>query len=77
LDLLARANDAADLGPDILEADAQRLERAGCDAFLFAKQPEQQVLGADVVVLERAGLVLREDDGLPCSVGEALEQLER
>jgi hypothetical protein len=32
------------------------------------------VLGADVVVLERAGLFLREDDDLPGSLCESLEQ---
>src|SRR5256885_1441787 len=42
---------------------------------LFAQQPEQDVLRADVVVLERPRLVLGEDDDLPCPFGEAFEQL--
>jgi hypothetical protein len=33
------------------------------------------VLGADVVVLERPGFVLGEDDYLACSFGESLEHL--
>ena len=41
--------------------------------FCRAQQPEQDVLGADVVVLERAGLVLREDHDLTRSLREALE----
>jgi hypothetical protein len=36
-------------------------------------QPEQDVLGADVVVLEHPGLFLSQDDDPPRAVGEALE----
>ena len=43
--------------------------------FFLAEEAEQDVLGADVVVLERAGLVLCEDDYLPRSLGEAFEQI--
>jgi hypothetical protein len=42
-------------------------------AGLLPEQPEQDVLGADVVVLERPRLVLGEDDDLATPVGEPLE----
>ena len=42
-------------------------------AALPAQQSQQDVLGADVVVLERARLVLRQDDDLSGTLGEALE----
>ena len=76
-DLVALADDAGDLGADLLHGDVERLEDARGKPFLLAQQAEQDVLGADVVVLERPRLVLREDDDLPGSLGESLEQLLR
>ncbi len=50
---------------DLVEVDAERLEDAGGDALPFAHEAEEQVLGADVVVTEAAGLVDGElDDAL-------------
>ena len=73
-DLLAGADDADDLGADALGGDVERLEDAGGQALLLAQQPEQDVLGADVVVLERARLFLGQDDYLTGSLCESLEQ---
>jgi hypothetical protein len=50
---------------------------SGGETLLFAQQPEQDVLGADVVVLQRARLVLCQDNDLPGPLGEALEHLRR
>ena len=47
---------------DLVEAHAKRLENPGRDPFALADEAEQQVLGADVVVAEAAGLVDRELD---------------
>ena len=52
---------------------SRRLEDAGGQALLLTQQPEQDVLGADVVVLERPRLFLREDDHLTGTFGESLE----
>ena len=52
---------------------SRRLEDAGGQALLLAQQAEQDVLGADVVVLERARLLLGEDDHLAGSLCESLE----
>ena len=72
-DLLAGADDADDLGADALDGDVERLEHAGGEALLLAEEAEQDVLGADVVVLERPGLFLGEDDDLARSLCESLE----
>ena len=53
---------------------AKALEHAGRQPFLLAQETEQDVLGADVVVLERPGFVLCEDDYLARSLGETFEQ---
>ena len=72
-DLLARAHDADNLGAHALHGDVQALEDAGGEALLLTEEAEQDVLGADVVVLEGSGFLLREDDHLTCSLCESLE----
>jgi hypothetical protein len=72
-DLIAQAHDPDDVRAHLLDRGAERLEHAGGEPFLLAEQPEQDVLGADVVVLEKPRLVLTQDDDLACAFGEALE----
>ena len=72
-DLLARAHDADDLGANALDRDVQALQDASGETLLLAEEAEQDVLGADVVVLEGSGFLLREDDHLTCSLCESLE----
>ena len=72
-DLLAGADDAHDLRAHALDGDVEALEHAGCETLLLAQQPEQDVLGADVVVLERPRLLLREDDHLAGAFCESLK----
>ena len=72
-DLLAGADDAHDLRAHALDGDVQALQHPRGKALLLAQQPEQNVLGADVVVLERARLLLRENDHLPGPFCESLE----
>src|SRR5919204_302554 len=72
-DLLAGADDPHDLRADALDGDVEGLEDPGGQALLLAKQAEQDVLGADVVVLEGPRLLLREDDYLAGSLCESLE----
>jgi hypothetical protein len=76
-DLVALADDAGDLRADLLHRDVERLEDAGSEPLFLAKQAKQDVLGPDVVVLERPRLVLGENDDLPGPLGESLEQLLR
>ena len=72
-DLVALADDAHDLRPHLLQADAERLEHPRRKALLLAEQPEQDVLGADVVVPERPRLVLSQDNHLPGTFGKPLK----
>src|SRR5204862_3704749 len=73
--LLTRADDLPHLLAHRVPLDADPREHPLRDALVLAKQPEEQVLGADVVVLQAAGLVLREDDHLPRALGEAFEHM--
>ena len=72
-DLLAGADDPHDLRAHALDGDVEALEHARRKALLLAQQPEQDVLGADVVVLERPRLLLRKNDHLPGPFCESLE----
>ena len=71
--LLALADDLLDLAADALQRDAQRLQRLGGDAFALVDQTQQDVLGADVVVVEHPGLFLRQDDHPAGTVGKSFE----
>ena len=58
-DLLAGPDDPHHLAAYALNRDLKRLQNAGGHALFFAQQPEQDVLGTDVVVTQRPGLFLR------------------
>ena len=58
-DLLAGADDADDLRAHAFNGDVEGLEDASGETLLLAEKTEQDVLGADVVVLERPRLLLR------------------
>ena len=73
--LLTLADDVLHLLAHGVERDAERLERLGGDALALVDQAEQDVLGADVVVVEHLRLFLGEDDNATGSVGESLEHL--
>src|SRR4051812_775423 len=74
-DLLARADDAHDLGAHALDGDVERLEDPSGKALLLAEQAEEDVLRADVVVLERSRLFLRENDDLAGPFRKSLEHV--
>ena len=71
--LLALSDDLLDLGAHGLQGDAQALERLRRHTLTFMDEAEQDVLGADVVVIEHARLFLRKHDHSPGSVGKPLE----
>ena len=75
--LLALADDLLDLLPHRVQADPQRLQRPGRDAVALADQAEQDVLGADVVVIEHPGFFLRQHHNPPRPVGKPLEHAPR
>ena len=70
----ALADDLLDLAAHGLERDAERLEGLRGDALTLVDEPEQDVLGADVVVVEEARLFLGQDDDPAGPVGEPFEQ---
>ena len=72
---VAAADDELDGGPDLGQLDVHVLEDARRDALALADQAEQQVLGADVVVVEALGLVLREGQDLAGAIGELVEAI--
>ena len=59
--------------PRSLERNAERLKHPRSHTFFHAKQPKQDVLGADVVVAKRPCLLLCEDDHLPCAFCKPLK----
>ena len=75
--LVALADDTRDRDTRPLAGQAEPRKNSSGDPLFLTEQPEEQVLGPDVVVPERARLVLREDDDLPRPLGETLEQEPR
>ena len=63
----------SDLAAHSLQGDAERLEGLGGRAFTLVDQPEQDVLGTDVVVVEEAGLLLCQDHHAAGPIRESLE----
>src|SRR5207302_10653217 len=70
----ALADDLLDLIADGFERDAERLEGLGGDALTLVDEAEQDVLGADVVVVEEPCLLLGQNDDPPGTIREAFEQ---
>ena len=75
--LLAPADDLLDLLPHRVQADPERLQRPGRVAVALADEAEQDVLGADVAVIEHPGFFFRQDNNPPRPVGEPLEHAPR
>ena len=71
--LFAGADDAYDGRTHLLDGHFEALEDAGSHAFFLAQQAQQEMFGADVVVLERPGFFLGEDHDLPGTFGESFE----
>jgi hypothetical protein len=73
--LLALAHDLFNLLAHRLRADLQRLQRPGRHALRFKDQAKQQVLGADVVVVQHPGLFFSQDHHPPRPVGKPLKHV--
>jgi hypothetical protein len=72
-DLLTRSHDPDNLCAHALDGDVEALEDPRGETFFLTEKAEQNVLGPDVVVLERARFFLRENDHLTGSLCESLE----
>jgi heptaprenyl diphosphate synthase len=68
------ADDFHNLATHRLKADAERLKRLRRDTFALVNEAEQDVLGADVVVIEEPSFFLGQNHDPTSSVGKALEQ---
>jgi len=73
--LLALADDLLNLLADRLQRDAEALQSLGGDAFTLMDEAEQDVLRADVVVVEHARFLLRKHDHPAGTVGEPFKHL--
>ncbi len=73
--LLPLADDLLDLLAHGFEADAQALQSLGGHPLALVDEAQEDVLGADVVVVEHPGLFLSQDDNPPRAVRKPLEHL--
>src|SRR5436305_78431 len=71
--LVTLTDDPGDLRAHLLDGDVEGVEDAGGKALLLPQQAEQDVLGADVVVLEGAGFILRQHHHLAGTFGKPLK----
>jgi hypothetical protein len=61
-DRRTRVDGAKDLLANAIDADIYRREQQRCQPLLLTHQPEQDVLTADPIVLERPRFLVRADD---------------
>src|SRR5690606_9285890 len=73
--LLPLPDDLLNLLADGFEADAEALQGLGGDALALVDEAEQDVLRANVVVVEHPGFFLRQDNHAPCAAGKPLEHV--
>ena len=71
--LLPGADVFFDLSAHGFQGDAEALQSLGRDAIAFVDQPEQDVLGANVVVRQHACFFLGQHDDSTSAIGEPLE----
>lgn len=71
--LLALADDLLHLLADRLERNPEALQGLSGDTLTLVDKAQEDVLGADVVVVEHPGFFLSQDDNPPRAVGEPLE----
>ena len=74
---VAATDDELDGGPDLGQLDVHVLEDARGDALALADQAEEQVLRADVVVVEPLRLVLSQRQDLARAIRELVEAIHR
>ena len=70
---LALTDDLDDLAAHGVQGDVHRLQRLGGHPLALVNEAEEEVLGADVVVVQSPRLVLREHDDAAGTVGKAFK----
>jgi hypothetical protein len=73
----ARLDDSLDLEADLPQVDVEVLQDVGGDPRALLDQPQQDVLGADVLVVEPLCFLVGELHHLPGAVRESLVHLDR
>lgn len=71
--LLPLTDDLLNLLANSLERNPEALQGLSGDTLTLVDQAQEDVLGADVVVVEHPGFFLSQDDNPPRAVGEPLE----
>ena len=74
---VAATDDELDRGPDLGQLDVHVLEDARGHALALADEAEEQVLRADVVVVEPLRLVLSQGQDLARAIRELVEAIHR
>ena len=74
---IAAADDELDGGPDLGQLDVHVLEHTGRHTFALADEAQEQMLRADVVVVEPLRLVLSQCQDLACAIREFVETVHR
>jgi hypothetical protein len=72
---MCRADSVLHLAANGVEIDIKRAERLGGDPLAFGEEPQQQVLGTDIIVAEAAGFLLGEGQHLAGTFGESVKHL--
>ena len=72
---IATTDDELDRAAHLVQLDAKIAEHLGGNAFTFADEPEQQVLGPDVVVVKALRLLLRKLQDFSRSLGKFVEAI--
>ncbi len=67
-------NHLFDLLTNGLQRYAELLQRLRRNALTLVDQAEQQMLSADVVVIEHLGFILGQNDHATCTIGKSLKQ---
>ena len=74
---ITATDDELDRGPDLGQLDVHVLEDARGDTLALADEAEEQVLRADVVVVEPLRLVLSQGQDLARAIRELVEAIHR
>src|SRR6266550_3425493 len=75
-DAFVAAQHRLDGGSDLVDLDAEVVEHLGREAFAFAQQTKEQVLGADIGVVRALGLFLGERQDLLRSLRKSLKGVQ-
>ena len=70
-----RLDNLLDFKPNLAEIDVEVFQHVGGNTRAFLDQPQQNVLGADVLVVEPLGLLVGQLHHLACPIGETFVHL--